>query len=272
MTDVYERFAVSVDPEFKDELKALLDARRLPSEDQSARASAPPTEEVTVVLKPISQPRHTCRLVGLIAAAVVAVAAAGTVLVLATGDDESGQSPAATLPTPSAVTTPAPTTAPTVAVPAGWKGFTSSRFGYSIQHPSEWTVTPATKDWPTTPGAFPDPHGTELDRFAPGGDSPLFVFVSSTSNDVGQVALADWALAKNAGASGCQISNHHQVTVDSATGTQDDEYCFDRDYVIEVLVTKGDRFYQIDMFSDSPFTDEQRLLFDQMLASAHLDQ
>ena len=86
------------------------------------------------------------------------------------------------------------------------------------------------------------------------------------------MALADWSLARNSGASACQISDVHQITVDGATGHQDDEYCFDRDYVIEVLVTKGDRFYQIDMISDSPLTDEQRLQFDQMLASIQLDE
>ena len=218
------------------------------------------------MLKPVNQSRHEWRLVGLIAAAVVAVAAVGTVLVLASGNDDSGQAPAATLPIPSpAPPSVAPTTAPAVAVPVGWSDHTSSRFGYSIQHPQDWRVTPATKNWPSS--GFPDPHGTEIDRFAPSADSPLFVFVSSTSNDVGQVALANWSLAKNAGALGCQSSDGHPASIDGATGHQEDWYCFDRDYLIEVLVTSGEQFYQIDMFSDSPLTDEQRLLFDQMLAS-----
>ena len=199
----------------------------------------------------------TWRVVGLIAAAAVTIAAAGTVLVLVNGDDDSGENPTATLPTPTPV------------VPAGWSDYTSSRFGYSIQHPPEWTVRPATKDWPAQ--FFPDPRGTDNDHFAPGADSPLFVFVSSTSNDVGQTALATWMLAKNSGASGCEISDTHQTVVDGAIGSQDYEYCFNRDYLTEVLVTKGERFYQIDMYSDAPLTPEQLQLFDQMLASIQLD-
>jgi len=257
MTDLYERFAVPVDADFKDELKALIDARRLPSEHHLAPHAAQQTKEITAVLKPVVHTRHTWRLVGLVAAAVLAVAAAGAVLVLATGGDDSGQSPVATVPAPSPV------------VPAGWSSYASSRFGYSIQHPPEWTVRPATKDWPAQ--FFADPRGTDNDHFAPGADSPLFVFVSSTSNDVGQTALATWMLAKNSGASGCEISDTHQTVVDGAIGSQDYEYCFNRDYLTEVLVTKGERFYQIDMYSDAPLTPEQLQLFDQMLASIQLD-
>jgi hypothetical protein len=269
VTDLYEHFAVPVDPEFRDELKAQLDARRLVSERHPAPTTAPRTEEVTLVLKPVSQSRPRARLIGLIAAAVVTAAAAGTVLVLATGDDDSGESPAATLPTPSPAPTAAPTTTLAVAVPGGWSDYTSSRFGYSIQYPPEWTATPADEDWPVN--GFPDPHGTGLDRFAPSADSPLFVYVSSTSNAAGQAALAEMALAANAGVSMCQISDGHQITVDGATAHQEDQFCFDRDYLIEVLVTSGERFYQIDMFSDGPFTNDQRRVFDQMLASLRFD-
>jgi hypothetical protein len=62
-----------------------------------------PTEDVTVVLKPVKETRRTSRVVGLIAAAAVTIAAAGTVLVLVNGDDDSAQSPGATVPTPTPV-------------------------------------------------------------------------------------------------------------------------------------------------------------------------
>jgi len=273
MTDVYERFAVAVDPQFKDELRTLIDSRRLPSDETSARGTTRPTQAVTVVLEPISEPRRTWHVVGVIAAAAVAVAAAGTVLMLATRDADSGQSPAATLPAPSPVTTSvAPTTVPTVSVPVGWSGYTSSRFGYSIQHPAEWTVTPATKDWPRS--GFPILHGTsELDRFAPGADSHVFVYVSSTANDIAQQAIADRSLAAVSGASTTRISDGHRITVGGATGHQEDQYCPGSQYdnVIEALVIKDHRFYQIDMLSESPFTEQQRLLFEQMLASFQFD-
>src|SRR5688500_3573137 len=105
MTDLYREFAVPVDPEFARELKAQLDARRVrphglpdasPVDDRSTQIE--PNTEVTLVLKPAKQPDHRWRRVGLIAAAVFAVLAAGTVLMLVTADDDAGTRPADTVP------------------------------------------------------------------------------------------------------------------------------------------------------------------------------
>lgn len=124
MIDLYREFAVPVDPEFTRALKAQLDARRVRPhgppdassvDDRSIQIE--PTTEVTLVLKPAKNPDHRWRRVGLIAAAVVAVVAAGTVLMLVTGDDDAGPRPADTLPPEnSAPATVTPTTAPSTSL------------------------------------------------------------------------------------------------------------------------------------------------------------
>jgi hypothetical protein len=100
MTVHYRDLAVPVDPEFARELKAQLDARRVrqhgslnpsPAADQPVPFSG--ITEVTLALTPDKQPDHRWRRVGL-AAAVVAVLAAGIVLVLATADDDAERRPA----------------------------------------------------------------------------------------------------------------------------------------------------------------------------------
>lgn len=109
MTVHYQELAVPVDPEYSRELKAQLDARRVrqhgspnpsPADDDQA-IQLPRITEVTLVLTPDEQPDHRWRRVGLLAAAVVAVLAAGTV-VLATSDDDADLRPADTPPSATA--------------------------------------------------------------------------------------------------------------------------------------------------------------------------
>jgi hypothetical protein len=77
-------------------------------------------------------------IIGVVVAAIVVLALAGTLLVLG----KSGVGPLAGLgatATPVATSTPVPPTAtPTPNVPAGFKQFTSSDGVYSIDYPSDW--------------------------------------------------------------------------------------------------------------------------------------
>ena len=85
--------------------------RPQPADDQAIQR--PRITEVTLVLKPDKQPDHRWRRVGLVAAAAVAVLGAGTVLVLATSDDDADPRSAATLPPErSAPATVAPLSSP----------------------------------------------------------------------------------------------------------------------------------------------------------------
>src|SRR4051812_996287 len=100
----YREFAVPVDPEFARELKAQLDARRVrqpgspnPSPPGDLAIQPAGMTEVTLALTPDEQPDHRWRRV-LKLAAVVAVLAAGLVLVVATFDDDADPRPADTPP------------------------------------------------------------------------------------------------------------------------------------------------------------------------------
>jgi hypothetical protein len=100
----------------------------------------------------------------LAAVAVVAVVVGG-LFVLRSGTDESGGvgGPASAVPSvspaPSASPLPSASPAPsTSAIPeppvgAMTQAFTSPTFGYSIQYPAGWTVTPTTGQGPTPGGA-----------------------------------------------------------------------------------------------------------------------
>ena len=172
---------------------------------------------------------------------------------------EAGTLSATSLQTTTSTST---SLAPLVPVPVGWNTNTSSRFAYALQLPPDWITIPATQDWPGS--GFPNPFGQGVDRFAPSAESPLFVFVASTTAERGKTAKVQ--LDQEAPMV-CKLSDRHQIIVDGAEARQEDQFCFSRDYLIEVLVSNGERFYQIDMLSKAPFTDDERLLFDQILAS-----
>jgi len=93
----------------------------------------------------------------LAAAAVVAVVAVGGGAYLL-GQRSGAGGPVSTstvAPTaPIANPTASPTTAPTPTVdPTNWVPFTSAIYGFSAAHPTDWTVTPASGQHASAPGA-----------------------------------------------------------------------------------------------------------------------
>ncbi len=86
---------------------------------------------------------------GLTAAAVGALAI-GSLLVVNRGPSgpggPGGPTPSAT-PAPTA--SPSPSASPSAALldPSTWTTYTSSRYGFSIDHPDDWTEVPADHDW-----------------------------------------------------------------------------------------------------------------------------
>jgi hypothetical protein len=171
----------------------------------------------------------------------------------------------ATTEAPASVTasaSPTPAAPPSLAVI--WATFTSDRFAYSIDHASDWTVTKATSDWPDT--GWPDPHGDSVDRFSAGGADGDQVTVSSDALAPGEVALGRRAEIDQETALACAISGLTTVKIDGATAQQEDEFCFGKDYVIDVFVEHGARIYLIDWFSKAEITGDDRALFDAMLA------
>lgn len=86
---------------------------------------------------------------GLAAAAAVAVAIGG-MYVLNRGPSgpggPGGPTPSAT-PAPTASPSPSPSPSTALLDPSTWTIYTSSRYGFSIAHPADWTEVPADHDW-----------------------------------------------------------------------------------------------------------------------------
>lgn len=83
-----------------------------------------------------------------LAAGIAIIAIVGfAALTFNDGRDGVGSTPSA-MPTPTAsppATTPQPTPAPIETT--AWVPYTSERYGFSIDHPADWTVQPADRDW-----------------------------------------------------------------------------------------------------------------------------
>jgi hypothetical protein len=82
----------------------------------------------------------------LAAAAVVAVAVGGLYL-FRPATDRSGGVGGPGSPAPSASSSPRPSTSASPLNTAIWTTYTSSRYGFSIAHPADWTEVPADHDW-----------------------------------------------------------------------------------------------------------------------------
>ena len=121
------------------------------------------------------------------AAAALAVVLVGGALLLGPGSDQGtigGSSPS---PTPS--TTPAPSASPSAAVgrpidTSTWTTYTSGQYGFSIGHPADWTVIPATRAWTFEADAD--------DWLSPGMDA---FFIEAG----GGVRVSAWSVATNLG-------------------------------------------------------------------------
>ena len=82
------------------------------------------------------------------AAAVVAVVLGGAfVLAPRPPDNVVGGKRTAPSPSPTAGPTPSSSSAPTPIDTTAWTTYTSSQYGSSIGHPSDWTVDRASRAW-----------------------------------------------------------------------------------------------------------------------------
>lgn len=96
-------------------------------------------------------PDMTSSMKLLTAAAVIVVAVVGTSWVLGRGTGPGvGGGPS---PTPSVAPSPSPSApatlspSPSAVSTAAWRTFTSNRYGYTTGYPTNWTATPATRNW-----------------------------------------------------------------------------------------------------------------------------
>ncbi|HUQ78001.1 MAG TPA: hypothetical protein VM427_03910 [Patescibacteria group bacterium] len=184
---------------------------------------------------------------------------------------------AATVPVASASGVPASARAsePLPSESTAVVAYSSKRFGYAVDYPAGWVVRPATNDWPSN--GFPEPEGTTVDRFAPAPDSPTWMFVSSVLLADGKTAAGVPVKAKDMDDVRigeidselplmCQVSEKVPVTVDGIAGRRQDlAGCFQRDYLIEVLVSNDVRLYMIAVLNPGPIDAPTRARFDRFV-------
>jgi hypothetical protein len=179
-------------------------------------------------------------------------------------------------PSPPAIATAAPASAPAppspspvaeATVPVDWATYTSPKYAYSIDYPTDWTTTPASQDWPATGFSYPDDPA--IDKWVmPPGDSWVLMFVSSVPLKAGETATQRIARLDTDNAQApCQLGHRTDVTVDGKTARQEDGTCFGSDYIREVAAVNNGRFYLIYILSGSPLTDTGLATFDHFLGS-----
>lgn len=95
--------------------------------------------------------------------------------------------PMPTAATPPASAKPSPRPSPTPIGTATWKTYISARYGFSIGHPADWSVTPADHDW-----TFAKDAG---DTSSPGAFTAWETFLSPD----GSIAISAWSVAVTPG-------------------------------------------------------------------------
>jgi hypothetical protein len=244
---------------------------RLP--EQTRRAIAISTRTTEQKRRSPWAPRRSPQMTMFARIAVAAIAVIAVVggTVYLTG---SKQSVGGVPPTPSPTLTMAPSSAPPspealATVPIAWTTYTSSRLGYTTDHPADWGVTPATADWPSI--GLPEKGGVSMDVFGP-SPSGTTVWVSSVPLKPGKDAAYWIAELDSQNAAFCnQTSNRHSISIDGVSVRQEDQVCAQTIHIIEVLGASASRFYEIiivrDLSDGSPLTDTERATFDRFLAS-----
>jgi hypothetical protein len=167
---------------------------------------------------------------------------------------------------PGTTPTPAPSPPPSTA----WQSHTSEDFAYTIDYQPDWTVTPARDPWPE--GGWPNPSSHSVDRLGPASDDSLWVMVSSRELTAGETFADLRAELDTDNASICDVSNPRTVTIDGHEGRSEDQLCFGANHVIETFVSDGVRVYLIDWISPREVTQEERRVYDRMLASLRLGE
>jgi hypothetical protein len=153
-------------------------------------------------------------------------------------------------------------------VPIDWTTYTSDRYSYSVDYPTDWLATPAVQDWPPTGDSFP--ADSAVDKWALPPSNPKWVLMFVLSVRLGEDETPTQRIAKldaDNAAQLCELANRRKVAVDGVTGRQEDGMCFGADYISEVAVVNKGRFYFIYLLSANPFTATSLATFDHFVDS-----
>jgi hypothetical protein len=156
---------------------------------------------------------------------------------------------------------------------ATWVSFTSSRHGFSIKHPSNWVVTPATAPWLLGTEA-PQPPSAELDSFL-GAAGSLQSFVVVSQPLATSVTSSAWLVAYEQSApqmpAACwpPAAAMEQSTIDGQPASIHGGLT--NCGFTEAIVFAGGRAYELTAYFRPGGTPVDRALFDALLATVTLD-
>jgi hypothetical protein len=171
-----------------------------------------------------------------------------------------------------AAPTPAPASAPTevpdsTAVHGDSTTYTSPHYGYAVDYPTTWMLTPAQRDSTAYEGSYP--NGDVVNNWAaPTSDPWVQMFVLAQPLADGQTASVRIAQldAENAD-NKCQLGNRRDVIIAGVAARQEDGMCFGSDYISEIAVVHSGTFYFVYLLSGSPFSDASLATFDTFVKS-----
>jgi hypothetical protein len=199
--------------------------------------------------------------IGLGAAAVVVLLFVGAQL-FGSPSAGLGGAPEASVAEPTATPEPSPSPAPSP--PPLTQSFTSTQHGISLSYPEGWTAQAATGPWmgSTFPLEFGQPHADWL-------SDPILgfnLFLTISSQPIGDSTPEDWAAEQIAGEEGCAATE--PIAVDDATGLIGADECH-----VAVVTTAG-RGYWIQLYrsGDAPaaVAPYDRAWFEEVLATVQL--
>jgi hypothetical protein len=200
------------------------------------------------------------------------VAAAAAIGVLVIGGALFTMRPSSSVGGPSPTPTPSASPTASSALPPLSDTFTSSRHGYSVNHPAGWTITPATRVWaPGTTTLWGDPALDSLtgadvrfvatsQRLPAGQTSAQWLRAYCELGGQGPTTCADvtnvWELIQIAGLNAYVDTNG----IPAGGGT-----VFPGGKLFEALLVTGDRAYVLTMDGNL-----ERAAFDAVLATVQL--
>ncbi len=190
----------------------------------------------------------------------------------------NGTSTASPSPTPSSSPSPTAGEQPSqsaIPIPPLTTAFVSSRNGFSVKYPAEWTATPATESW--APDTFTQLGSPTLDELKLAGQARLVI--ASQRLGAGQTEQ-QWIAAyfrPFEGSATCayDLATSPRLPIDGQSGYLDLAGCpistndapvSPRDIVFEAFVFSGDRVYQITLDGDVDLA-----YFEALLATLKLD-
>jgi len=201
----------------------------------------------------------------LAAAAVVAVAVGGLV-VLRPGTYGPGVGgPGSPVPSASA------------SIPAMTQSFTSEKYGYSVSYPADWRVEPATTLWSPPEWGANGSDMAELDLITPVDDSGLFRAASALAPDA--VSVDDWiaSFITFSDVAGCNPARDtlEPVVIGGEAGRLRGFCGNPRAIEHEATVVVGRRVYVFTLFSAPPEPSsfrqsDSRALFDAFASTIEL--